>query len=277
MKTFAATTARWALRSLHAELCLFPKPGLVSKVDSGSHHDMNAETFMRSLFSLRHYFRTMTQLGAADVEFDALRRSGIEAEARMLQATGGVNTHRGAIFCIGLLCAGVGLVRARGLPLLPEIIRANLCQRWGAALLLHAQEPDDTLPHSHGTQVAVRYAVPGAREQAAHGWPAVFELALPRLRIHLQQGKPWEEAGVDTLFALMAHLHDSNVLYRTGWRGMRLVHQQAALFLQQGGCANPAWHKRALACHRLFVQHRISPGGAADLFAATCFLHYAAQ
>jgi triphosphoribosyl-dephospho-CoA synthase len=272
LKTFAATTAKWAIRSLHAELCLFPKPGLVSRVDNGSHQDMDAVTFMRSLFSLRHYFREMTQAGAADVDFEVLRQLGIDAEARMLQATGGVNTHRGAIFCIGTLCAAVGLTHACGLPLSPENIRTTLRSRWGSALSQHTGAPG-----SHGAQVAQRYAVPGAREQAAHGWPAVFELALPRLQIHLQQGQPWDGACVDTLFALMAHLSDSNVLYRAGWGGMRLVQEQAALFLQQGGCADPAWHKRALACHKLFVRYRISPGGAADLFAATCFLHYAVQ
>ncbi len=265
----AAGAARAAVRSLYAELCLYPKPGLVSKVDSGSHQDMNAATFMRSLFSLRHYFRDITTAGMQDADFATLRSLGIAAEARMLAATGGVNTHRGAIFSLGLLCAAWGRAQARGQASSACAIRNQLRQRWGAQLAQHMGAPG-----SHGAEVWARYALAGARQQAAHGLPAVFELGLPRLRSRLQQGQPWEGAALDTLFALMAHVTDSNVLYRAGWRGMQLVQQQAARFLQHGGSSHPLWQQHALECHRVLVAQRISPGGVADLFAATCLLHF---
>ena len=89
-------------------MILYPKPGLVSLVDNGSHTDMNAATFMRSLFALRHYFAAICRAGAQAAPFSDLRRLGMAAERRMLAATGGVNTHRGAIFSIGLLCAASG-------------------------------------------------------------------------------------------------------------------------------------------------------------------------
>lgn len=275
-KGFAAHVARLALRSLHSELTLFPKPGLVSLVDSGSHADMDASTFMRSLFSLRHYFRAITRAGAEDQGFAVLRQLGLAAEQRMLTATAGINTHRGAIFALGLLCAAMGRMQARRMSLCAASLRACLRQRWGQDLALHQQQILSTATHhSHGATVWQRYATGGARQQAAEGLPLVFELALPHLRQRLHQGCSWQGASVETLFALMAHISDSNVLYRSGLPGMHLMRQQARAFLQQGGATHPAWQQRALACHRLFVAQRISPGGAADMFAATCLLHFA--
>ena len=96
---------RAATLALHDELALSPKPGLVTLVDSGSHDDMDARSFMRSLLALRGYFVRMADLGAAVVPFAQLECCGIDAEARMLAATGGVNTHRGAIFTLGPLLA----------------------------------------------------------------------------------------------------------------------------------------------------------------------------
>ena len=83
---------RAAVAALYDELALEPKPGLVSLHDSGSHDDMDARTFLRSLFALRHSFARLAELGACDAQFAALERAGIEAETRMLRATAGINT-----------------------------------------------------------------------------------------------------------------------------------------------------------------------------------------
>ncbi|MGN6389705.1 MAG: triphosphoribosyl-dephospho-CoA synthase, partial [Burkholderiaceae bacterium] len=117
---------RVALGCLHDELTLYPKPGLVSPVDNGSHHDMTAATFLRSLFALRHYFVAIAGAGQENAPFATLRRLGIAAEARMLKATGGVNTHRGAIFTLGLLAAALGHCQASAIALSPPAIRAAL-------------------------------------------------------------------------------------------------------------------------------------------------------
>jgi triphosphoribosyl-dephospho-CoA synthase len=280
---FCRMIARFALRALHAELTLHPKPGLVSPVDNGSHHDMDAATFMRSLFSLRHYFIGITQAGAADAPFSTLKALGITAERRMLAATGGINTHRGAIFSLGLLCAAIGACRARQTPLSAQAIRCSLYTHWGAALALHAHDapaaPDapDASARSHGAQVAARYAQSGAREEAALGLPSVFTLALPALERALARGRDWDCARIDALFTLMAHMHDSNIAYRGGLAATALVREHAAHFLRMGGSAHPDWRRSALHCHRIFVSHRLSPGGAADLLAATCLLHQVTQ
>ena len=101
----AARLGRLAIASLHAELALAPKPGLVTPSDAGSHADMDARTFWRSLAALRGYFEAIAQAGLAQAPFDALRRLGLQAEDAMLRATDGINTHRGAIFSLGLLTA----------------------------------------------------------------------------------------------------------------------------------------------------------------------------
>lgn len=261
--------ARQALRSLYQELSLYPKPGLVSLVDSGSHVDMNAATFLRSLFALRHYFRAMAMAGMQQAPFAELKNLALNAEARMLRATGGVNTHRGAIFCMGLLCAAMAACRSQQISLSAAAIRAVLLIQWGDALTAHAAAAG----HSHGLQVALAHGVGGAREEGALGFPSVFEIALPQLQATLAAGRSWQCARLDALFALMAQLHDTNVYYRGGSRAAALVRQCGQAFMAAGGTAAPDWREQALRMHHRFVQQRLSPGGAADLLAAACLLH----
>lgn len=261
--------ARAAVRSLYDELSLYPKPGLVSLVDSGSHRDMDAATFLRSLFSLRRYFFLIAAAGAAGAPFSELRRLGIAAERRMLAATGGINTHRGAIFSLGMLCAAAGRCKRLGLPSAPEAVRAMLLREWGADLAAHSAAGGA----SHGLAVAARHGASGAREEAALGLPSVFTLALPALRQAQADTSCWDRARIQALFALMAHVSDTNVYYRGGAEGAALVRLLARRFIARGGVGRSDWLRYATACHRIFSRRRLSPGGAADLLAAACLLH----
>nr|WP_315250209.1 triphosphoribosyl-dephospho-CoA synthase MdcB [uncultured Duganella sp.] len=293
-RAFAREVARLAVRALHAELCLYPKPGLVSPVDSGSHDDMDAGTFMRSMFALRHYFKKICLAGWNDAPFAQLKKLGIAAEAAMLTATRGINTHRGAIFSLGMLCASAGRAGAQGTPLTPAALRAVMLIRWGEELGHHAapavasaageeaglaaNTPAGPPPRMHpdkrtlsnGLRVAERYAVSGAREEGALGLPSVFEVGIPALLAARARGATVTEERIDTLYALMAHISDSNVYHRAGPRGAQIVREHAERFLAQGGTAHANWRIDALHSHRLFVEHRLSPGGAADLLAACC-------
>jgi triphosphoribosyl-dephospho-CoA synthase len=253
--TLATDVARLAVGSLYAELVLYPKPGLVSLVDHGSHTDMDAATFMRSLFTLRHYFRDVYHAGCADAPFARLRTLGIAAEARMMRATRDVNTHRGAIFSLGLLCAAVGRAAAQGLTLTPAALRAVLLIRWGEALAAHG----------HGAG--------GAREEGALGLPSVFEVGLPTLQATLAAGRSMRHARIDALFALMARIDDTNVRHRGGAAGAALVRHGARAFVDAGGTAQPDWMAQGVALHHAFIAQRLSPGGAADLLAASCFVY----
>ncbi len=279
-QAFAIQLSRLAVRSLHAELRLYPKPGLVSLVDNGSHQDMTAATFVRSLFSLRHYFAGITLAGMQALPFKHLKLLGMRAEQRMLRATGGINTHRGAIFSLGMLAAATGYCKRRSIPLTAASIRAALLIQWGDELALHSRPAiamAAPTAASHGMRVAEQYAASGAREEAAMGFPSVFEVAMPRLCAALEAGRSMEEAQMDALFALIAHISDTNLYHRGGPAGAALARQSAQKFLDSGATANPQWRDKALRAHRLFVQHRLSPGGAADLLAATCMLHQCMQ
>jgi len=256
--------ARLATRALWDELALHPKPGLVSFQNAGAHADMDARTFVRSLFALRPHFAAAAVAGAQNAAFAHLRTIGIAAEAAMLAATGGVNTHRGAIFALGLLIAAVARIEAaEGRPD-DASIRATLRTTWGAALAAHAPAPGTA---SHGTLVAARHGAGGARAEAAAAFPAVFDVALPALRAARERGADAQHARLAALFALFACVDDTNVLYRGGAAGLAFVQSCGRAF---GAAADPLAF--AMATTRAFVARGLSPGGAADLLAATLFV-----
>lgn len=263
----SARLGRLAIASLHAELALAPKPGLVTPFDGGSHHDMDAGTFLRSLFSLRHYFTAIAHAGADDAPFALLRMQGIAAETAMLHATGGINTHRGAIFSLGLLVASAARCRRQQGH---SVSAAEVClgvQHWAddfTGAPLDAQSP--------GQRARVRHGVPGVREQAAAGYPVLRELAIPTLRHALEEGLTHDAALCQTLMQLVAQIDDLNLLHRGGADGLHWAQQQARGFLESGGAFTVGWQARLHGIGERFVARRLSPGGSADLLACSWFL-----
>lgn len=265
---------RLAIRSLYREAALAPKPGLVSPGSQGSHRDMDFTTFLRSLQALRSYFPAIAACGLQRPGFASLRVLGIEAEADMLAATGGVNTHRGAIFNLGLLCAAAGRLIADG----ETPSAAAACQavkiNWAADIL----DGLTTLPDasqsklSHGLEVARRYGTGGARQEAASGFPAALEIGLPAYRSILGATGDGELAAVQALFALIAELDDTNLLWRGGPAGLASGRRAASEFLAAGGVLADDWREHAAAIDREFVARDLSPGGSADLLGVTLFL-----
>jgi triphosphoribosyl-dephospho-CoA synthase len=259
-----AVTARDALL---AELETWPKPGLVSHVDAGSHADMDAGTFRASAEAIRPFYGTLASAGAAGAGMDALRRIGLDAERAMMAATGGVNTHRGAIFGLGLLCAAAGAAwHPIGIP--AALLGRIVSRRWGASIV------SGPIPlRSHGTDALRRFGAGGARAQAAAGFPHAYAVGLPALRLGriLAPGDA-EAARVQAFFALLASLEDTNLLHRGGTQGLHVARHAAARFLADGGVGQRDWRNRAALVHRNFVARRLSPGGCADLLAITLFL-----
>ncbi|WP_179403213.1 triphosphoribosyl-dephospho-CoA synthase MdcB [Burkholderia guangdongensis] len=271
----AERIAALAERSLLLEIDTYPKPGLVSQVDTGSHTDMDASTFARSAAALRPYFAELADAGARDAEMATLRKIGVRAEHAMLAATGGVNTHRGAIFGLGLLCAAAGRlgggVRAMPGASVEPTLGAFVAHRWGADILTGPRASD-----SHGECARRRYGVGGARREAADGFPSVYRIALPALRRAAREvgnmGDDQEAARVDACFALIAALDDTNLLHRGGQDGLDFARASARAFIARGGVRAPDWRARAQALHRAFVARWLSPGGAADLLAMSVFV-----
>jgi triphosphoribosyl-dephospho-CoA synthase len=254
--------------ALKREADAWPKPGLVTPVDAGSHRDMNYATFVDSIAALRGYFAEVAAAGARGAAYAQLQPIAIAAEARMLAATRGANTHRGAIFNLGLLVAAAALPAAR-----PELAErscgAIVAQVWGPAILASRS----AAPATHGNVVWRRFAVGGAREEAAAGFPAVYEIGLPALRRLLAAGVGEEEALVGTLMALMAELPDTNLLWRGGEAGLGDVQAAAGAFNHAGGVRQPGWREQLMDIHAWMVARNLSPGGSADLVAATWLVH----
>ena len=198
---------------------------------------------------------------------ERLRAIGIEAERAMLTATGGVNTHRGAIFGLGLLCAANGFRHAY---CIDRPLGTLIAERWGEAIL-----SGPVALRSHGAEAARRHGVGGARMEAAHGLPSVYTIALPALRAGraLAQGNE-EAARVQACMTLIATLADTNLLHRGGAAGLDFAHAQARSFIEGGGVGTAGWCDRATALHQTFVARNLSPGGCADLLAMALFVDW---
>lgn len=265
-RSIAALTAR----ALLWEACTTPKPGLVDRWDSGSHSDMDLFTFASSTAALTPYFQDCAALGRAALRQNLpsgrltarLRARGRCAEGEMLCATGGVNTHKGAIYTAGLLCAAMG--------------RCGTLQGSAQDLLAQAGElagvfPEDGKAACTAGQTAWKqWGVGGVRAQAAAGFPAVRQISLPALRRALAAGKSLEEAGVFALLQLILSLDDTNLLARGGRAGAAQAAAWCRELLEQE--AFPS--REGLAqLNRRFVAQNLSPGGCADLLALT-FLAY---
>lgn len=244
-----------AVAALKAELETYPKPGLVSFVDRGSHPDMDAAMFLRSADALEGYFAAAAAAGRGGCGFEELRALGLEAERRMFAATGGTNTHKGAIFTLGLLAAAAG----KG----GDDLGLTVKETWGAAILAAGEDGGDT----HGQQIRRRFGLGGAREEAAGGFRHVFELGLPAYR-----SVPGPEAArVHAFFALLEKVDDSTLVHRGGLEGLGLARRLAGEFNRSGGVMAPGWFEHARGIHEEFVRRNLSSGGVADLLAATLF------
>lgn len=266
---FSQSIDDFAICALRAELACFPKPGLVSFQDRGSHDDMDAATFVASIDSLRGYFRDMAEAGANREDFGTLNRIGIAAERRMLAATGGINTHRGAVFSLGLLAAGAGYVKAEG----GHLSAAQLCRqvgaRWGAEMLATSCQCRGT----NGALVRDRYGVASPREHAAGGFLTLLRHPFLTLCNARKAGLDANWAGVHAFLNSVVVLGDSNLLHRGGEDALRFAQRRAKEVLLMGGAFTSAGRRETRLLHSEFVAAWLSPGGSADMLAMAYFLY----
>lgn len=257
--------AQNAVNCLILEVDTYPKPGLVSHIDTGAHTDMNCHLLYRSASTLAPAFEQLGMAGMRNEPMHSLRRIGLAAEHAMLHATGGINTHRGALFGLGLLVAAAGYRSHHVSALsLGEIVKTH----WGQDILA-------TLGNSrtHGGQMRQKYGAGGAAAQAVAGFPSLYHTGLPALRQGRVLSNGNEHAArVHACFALIATLCDTNVLYRTGQEGLAYAQSMAQSFLDNGGVGAADWYRCAESIHQAFIHRNISPGGAADLLAMTLFV-----
>ena len=255
----SADIGKAAREALEREVLLTPKPGLVDTANSGAHNDMDKGTFLRSAAVLEPWFQGMAERGEAlpnESPADllaALRPMGIRAEADMYAATNGVNTHKGALFSLGLLCAAAGRLKGQGRPLTEENL-CSLCAEMTAGITLREMHTADT----NGLRVHAAYGAKGVRGEAESGFASVRELALPLLNR--------ENGAYLALLNLIAHVRDTNVLHRAGEEGLFWLQNRAKTLLE-------AFSISALEqLDRECIERNISPGGCADLLAIAFFI-----
>ncbi len=255
------SAADWATWALGEELHTWPKPGLVSPHDRGAHDDMDAALFEASIAALADYFAEIYEAGRDGAAMSGLRGLGIAAERHMMIATGGINTHRGAIFSLGLLLAAAGR-REVDTSLTQESLGTIVRATWGPDIARVAASDGD----SHGLSVVRRHGVAGARGEAARGFPHIYDVGWPALR---GAGGRMERGQSAVLFGHCgrARRHESSLPRWDGWTG--ICPPRARDFLAAGGVLTPNGLRRAADMHREFVARRLSPGGAGDLLAAT--------
>lgn len=270
----AETAAVLAVRALLYEVCTTPKPGLVDRANNGSHPDMNFFTFLDSASALGPYFAQCVRLGRrtagqpAPCTLARLRWPGRLAESVMLRATGGVNTHKGAIYTLGLACGALGRLDSWENParVLDEIsaMAAGTVERELAGL-------DGRRAGTAGEKFYLRYGTGGVRGEAEAGFPAVREYGLPVLENGLAQGKTIDEAGAAALLALLAHTVDTNMMARGGAESQRDEAARLERWLKE----SPYPGRTAIqALDREYIERNLSPGGSADLLALCYLLHF---
>ena len=262
----------WALQSLLQELYTTPKPGLVDCRNNGSHKDMDLFLFCRSAAALVPYFTQCARMGregrdgSREELFAALRLAGRNAESRMLRATGGVNTHKGAVFSLGLLCAAAGKLGQGATPkeICEEaalLCRATLEQELSLLTPSTAQTKGEALYCSHG--------ITGARGQAIKGFPAVLYTGLPVLEEGLSRGYDHNRVGVAALLAMLIEEPDTCLISRSSMDRYALLRKELRELLER----EPYPTVEALeALDDSFIRENLSPGGSADLLAITYFL-----
>lgn len=287
-QAFADRVACQAQRALLSEVAVTPKPGLVDRANAGAHSDMDIFTFIDSACALRGYFEECARIGLAHrggdagACFDSLRTPGLLAEAAMRKATGGVNTHKGAIFSLGVCCAALGMGfdgersdAAAALARCGEMTRARMEQELAAAESGEAR--------TFGEALYRRRHVGGVRAEAAGGFASVREAGLPMLRRALDAGLSLNDAGLCALVALMARTQDTNAVRRGGEEAAQRLRQEAAALEEEIACAlaqeAPAgWmdglRGRLERWDEALSAAGISPGGCADLLALTLLAHF---
>jgi len=261
--SLADRLADLAVDALIDEADLSPKPALVDRRGNGAHTDLHLGLMHASALALWPAFKEMAEvaleLGEVGVPLrEAIGRIGREGEQAMLVTTNGVNTHRGAIWALGLLVTAAALQ--------PKSIA--LC----AARLALLDDRYAPTPLSHGAQVAQRYGARGAREEAQLGFPSVLQRGLPQLYKSRANGHGEQNARLDALLAIMTELADTCVLYRAGEPGLQAMQAGAQAVLDAGGSASLSGRRRLHELDQQLIALNASPGGAADLLAATLLL-----
>lgn len=281
--------AHLATQALQAELDTTPKPGLVDKDNNGAHRDMDYALMQRSIHTLHPYFVKLALLGCADAlpTHTSIRDIGIEAERAMLAATNGVNTHKGALFSMGLAVVAAAHEERKTAANEEQILKERnggedvLVSLQTTIKALAASFPDTNGTHGSKAKLLSKgtTAIKGALDNAREGYEMLFAEWLP---FYIERRKERDAYTLHkTLLRIMCDLDDTNVIYRTDLATAEEVKQEARALLDSFSKAHTAKDKeKRIAAELLalkdmdkrYTARNISPGGAADMLSLTVFV-----
>ncbi|WBW98044.1 triphosphoribosyl-dephospho-CoA synthase CitG [Oceanirhabdus sp. W0125-5] len=269
---FIDKLTEFAMQSILYEVACFPSLGLVSPISSGAHDDMDFFTFLDSTVVLGRYLRKFAEEGAKELTpkeiFCKLRPIGVECEKEMFKKTKGINTHKGMIFVIGLIqsAAAYVLTNKMNFECIKNVI-VEMTEGISNEELDRQQGLDSESKLTHGQKVYKKYGLKGIRGEAEEGFPIVFNGALSHFeRIsHI----PMNDRLVDTLIYIMKYADDTTILHRHDMETLEYVKSEALKIMELGGIESEEGKKEIEKLTKSFESNRISPGGSADLLAAT--------
>ena len=242
-----------AERALRMELDTTPKPGLVDRRDNGAHKDMDYALMSKSISALRPYLTRLAVESAKDIDPVKIKEIGIEAEKAMLKATSGVNTHKGALFCIGLSVAAASCLACS-----TGAVEAYSFKE----LVSRAASEIPSARGTHGAEAKRSFKAVGALENARAAYPELFTDWLPYYRS--LDGDPFRCH--KTLLHIMTTLDDTNILHRRGAEGLAHAEAEAARLLEDFSESGLS------SLNKDFIRENISPGGSADMLSLTIFI-----
>ena len=300
--------AHLATQALQAELDTTPKPGLVDKDNNGAHRDMDYALMQLSINTLHPYFVRLALLGFSDTlpSHTVIRDAGIEAEKAMLAATNGVNTHKGALFSMGLAVVAAAYKEKKAAANKEERGKEERKEERGkergkereegylSSLQLTIKALAASFPDTSGTHGSKAkqlsngiITIKGALDNAREGYEKLFAEWLP---FYNERRKNHDAHALHkTLLRIMCDLDDTNVIYRTNVATAEEVKQEARALLASFEEAYAAQDKEKCASaieekcastellalkdmDRRYTARNISPGGAADMLSLTVFI-----
>lgn len=273
----AETISRCAIRALLYELSVTPKPGLVDRHNNGAHKDMDFFSFIDSTVTLIPYFHDMALAGMKNRRVPLnnllaqLRRRGLQAENEMLAATGGINTHKGIIFSLGIICVSCGYLE------LSSALMKDIFQT-ASAIASPALETDfqgitQENARTNGEMAFAKHNSGGIRAEAAGGFPSVREHAMPAFEKAIKRGYSLEDSGLHALLHLLANVEDTNIISRSSFNTLFEIQQNLRVFLKNHP-DEKAVREYAFELDKRFCELNISPGGCADLLVITYMMHF---
>jgi len=254
--------AALAAEALRREVWLTPKPGLVDSANNGSHSDMDLPLFLRSIDAITPWLHQFFTLGQQDFLQPSqgmlmrIRPTGLACEQAMFGATQGINTHKGGIFSLGLLCTAAGRLIGQ----CRLLTRNRLCAAVAAITqgLVERELQHCRQPVSAGERLFVAHGMTGARGEVQSGFLTLRRHVFP----YWYQESHSERRSLNALLRLMAYNPDTNLVARGGLSGLHFVQDYARRLLNTG------WQTEDLQqMDNALIARHLSPGGSADLLA----------